>query len=58
MVTLGKALEVPGCGDVEMDGGSAFERVQRAVDNVVREGYSATQLLTQVCHPLSLSSMA
>lgn len=51
MTTLGRALGVEVQGDVEMDGGrsgSAFEKVQNAVDNVVREGYSATQLLTQV----------
>lgn len=63
MLELGKSLgvEVEGGEDVEMDdvggkkGGSAFEVVQKAVEKVVREGYSATQVLTQVGSLYSLS---
>ena len=48
-------------GDVDMKEdkkprvGAAFERVRQAVENVVREGYSATQILSQVRDSLSLS---
>lgn len=60
MNELGKALGVEMDEDIEMDGNgggsggagkskSAFENVQRAVLKVCREGYSATQVLSQVC---------
>lgn len=54
MTQLGTALGIVDAGaDVEMQsaGGkkkSAFEAVQDAVTKVVREGYSATQILIQV----------
>lgn len=55
MTELAKALGVETVGeDVEMGEASngrsrsAFETVQNAVEKVVREGYSATQVLTQV----------
>ncbi|ORY59443.1 replication factor C [Leucosporidium creatinivorum] len=54
MAELAKALGVEsGAEDVEMGEPSgrtvgAFETVQRAVEKVVREGYSATQVLTQL----------
>ncbi|GAA5911033.1 replication factor C subunit 2, partial [Sporobolomyces salmoneus] len=56
MVELGKALGVKDRDqdeDVEMSevgkkGKSPFEGVRKAVEKVVREGYSATQILTQL----------
>lgn len=64
MRELGRALGVEGPAgdgdDVEMDtaleqdeksanvGRGEFEIVQRAVEKIVREGYSATQVLIQV----------
>lgn len=54
MAELGEALGVVGSGDVEMaDVGtgrrpSPFEKVQKAVEKVVRQGFSATQVLIQV----------
>lgn len=49
LVTLAKALGV-GDDDMEVDGVAAgsFEKVRNAVEVVIREGYSAGQLLTQV----------
>lgn len=61
MAELAKALGVETDGeDVEMGEASgrsrsAFETVQRAVEKVVREGYSATQVLTQVSDGLVAS---
>lgn len=66
MFELARALgvETAGVGDVEMEdvkpGGakkSGFERVQSAVDKVVREGYSATQILTQLHDVLILDPL-
>lgn len=58
MHQLGRALGVEqsssGDEDIEMNGsgrgsaGSDFDIVQRAVEKIVREGYSATQVLIQV----------
>lgn len=56
MRTLGRALgvrdEEAEDGDVEMGeakGVGRFERVRMAVEKVTREGYSAVQVLSQVC---------
>lgn len=54
MAMLGRALGV-GTDAMEIDdevAPSEFVRVQRAVEQVVREGFSAGQVLTQVCHHL------
>lgn len=50
LVTLAKALGVGDDDDMELDGVAAgsFEKVRNAVEVVIREGYSAGQLLTQV----------
>ena len=50
---LGVRDEEDGEGDVEMGGtgagmGSRFERVRKAVEKVIREGYSSVQVLSQV----------
>lgn len=50
----GREREEDRDGDVDMKEdkkprvGAGFERVRQAVENVVREGYSATQILSQV----------
>jgi replication factor C subunit 2/4 len=49
MTELGGALGVGGGkGDVAMTGANDFDTVQRAVEKVVRDGYSAVQILSQV----------
>ncbi|GAA5966832.1 hypothetical protein JCM8115_002289 [Rhodotorula mucilaginosa] len=49
---LGVRDEEDGEGDVEMggtgQGGSRFERVRKAVEKVIREGYSSVQVLSQL----------
>lgn len=56
---LGVRDEEDGEGDVEMggtgQGGSRFERVRKAVEKVIREGYSSVQVLSQVRRGFSLS---
>ncbi len=57
MAALGVALGV-GNDAMELDDavGSAFEKVQKAVETVVREGFSAGQVSTQVLISLEPAS--
>jgi replication factor C subunit 2/4 len=67
MSELGKALGVKDRddGDVEMSSGDtkpnsssgSFEGVRKAVEKVAREGYSATQILSQVSSSLNSVSV-
>lgn len=63
MHELCSALGVEGLddGDVKMGGmgrtKSGFEGVQKAVEKVTREGYSATQILSQVYFSVLVSNL-
>jgi replication factor C subunit 2/4 len=51
MDALGRALGIHRSGtetDIAMAGATDFDAVQRAVEKVVRDGYSAVQILSQV----------